>query len=108
MGIVESVDMQASRGIEEQKTAVFTAYERVHDRKRERLLPADSLCSAVPQASHTARAPQEGFVTQADGVEARRTRQRREGLGVAEEALNTTLWYIEAKNPIGPPGIPEH
>src|SRR5215510_2173946 len=108
MGIIELVHVQSMCGIEEEEAIVLTAYQRLRDRKRERLLPADSLCSAVPQAGHSARAGEEGFVTQAHGVEARRTRQRREGLRVAEEALSATLWYIEAKNPIGSTGIPEH
>src|SRR5262245_51664229 len=95
-------------GIEEEETVVFTAYQRVRDRKRQGLLPADSLCCAIPQASHSARASEEGFVTKAHGVETQRIRQRREGLRVTEETLSATLWYIEAKNPIGPPDIPEH
>src|SRR5215475_820857 len=108
MGIVKLIHVQSICGIEEEDAAVLTAQQRLRDRKRERLLPADSLCRAVPQAGHSARADEEGFVTQAHGVEARRTRQRREGLRVAEEALSATLWDIEAKNPIGPTGIPEH
>src|SRR5712691_3819250 len=108
MGVVELVDVQASRGIEEQEAAVFTAYQRVLDGKRQRLLPADRLCSAVPQAGHSTRAREEGFVTQAHGVEARRTRQSREGLRVAEEALSATLWYVEAEDPISSTGTPEY
>ena len=41
-------------------------------------------------------------------VEARRTRQRREGLRVAEEALSATLWDIEAEIRLAPLDIPEH
>src|SRR4029453_14666356 len=108
MGIVELIHVQSIGGIEEEEAVVLTAQQRVHDREWELLLPADRLRSAVPQASHSTRAGEEGFVTQAHSVEVRRTRQRREGLRVAEEARGTTLWYIEAKNPIGPTGIPEH
>ena len=38
------------------------AYQRLLDGKRQRLLPADGLCGAVPQAGHSARTGQEGFI----------------------------------------------
>src|SRR6266478_3727789 len=108
MGIIELVDVQVMCGIEKEEAVVFAAYQRLGDRKRERLLPTDRLCGAVAQTGDRARAGQEGFVAQAHGVKARRTGQSREGFGVTEEALSTTLWHIEAKNTIGPTGPPEH
>jgi hypothetical protein len=48
MGIVELVYVQSMCGIEEEEAGVLTAYQRLRDRKRQRLLPADSLCCAVP------------------------------------------------------------
>ena len=108
MGVVELIHVQSMCGIEEEEAIVLIAHQRLLDRKRERLLPADSLCRAVPQAGHSARAGEKGFVTQAHGVKARRTRQRREGLSVAKEALSATLWNLEAKDLIGSTDIPEH
>ena len=91
MGVVELVDVQAARGIQKEEAVVFTAYQRLLNGKRQRLLPADRLCSAVPQAGHSARPDEEGFVTQAHGVKARGAGQRRKGFRVAEEALSATL-----------------
>src|SRR4029450_466870 len=108
MGIIELIHVQSMCGIEEEEAVVLITHQRLRDRKRQRLLPADSLCRAVPQAGHSAGAGEGGFVTQAHGVKAWRPRQCREGLRVAEKALSATLWDIEAKNPIGPTGIPEH
>src|SRR5262245_65678640 len=107
MGIVELVDMQAASGIKKDKAVVFTAYQRLHDRKRERLLPAYGLCSAIPQTGYGARAGKEGFVTQAHGIEARRTGQSREGFRMAEEAFSAPFWDVETEDPISPTATPQ-
>src|SRR6516165_10824628 len=108
MGIIEPVDVQTARGIQKQKAMIFAAYQRLRNRKRESLLPANSLCRTVPQAGHRIRTSEEGFVTQAHGVKAHGAGQCRKGFRVPEEALSAPLWYVEAEDPIGSTGTPEH